>query len=41
MIIKFLRIAMKSDVTPPLEHITGLTVTNLIERQMKALPQVQ
>ncbi|GAB9477693.1 hypothetical protein Gpo141_00014820, partial [Globisporangium polare] len=25
MIIKFLRIAMKSDVTPPLEHITGLT----------------
>lgn len=41
MIIKFLRIAMKGDVTPPLEHITGLTVVNLIERQIKALPQAQ
>lgn len=41
MIIKFLRIAMKADVTPPLEHITGLTVMNLVERQIKALPQAQ
>lgn len=41
MIIKFLRIAMKGDVTPPLEHITGLTVTNLVERQIKALPQAK
>lgn len=35
MIIKFLRVAMKDDVTPPLEHITGLTVLNLVERQTK------
>ncbi|TYZ65766.1 hypothetical protein PybrP1_012635 [[Pythium] brassicae (nom. inval.)] len=41
MIIKFLRIAMKSDVTPPLEHITGLTAMNLVERQIKALPQAR
>jgi len=41
MIIKYLRIAMKDDVTPPLEHITGLTVQNLVDRQMHGLPQVQ
>jgi hypothetical protein len=41
MIIKFLRISMGDDATPPLEHITGLTVKSLVERQIKALPQAQ
>lgn len=41
MIIKYLRIAMKDDVTPPLEHITGLTVQNLVDRQIHGLPQAQ
>lgn len=41
MIIKYLRIAMKDDVTPPLEHITGLTVQNLVDRQMHGLPQAE
>ncbi|TMW65340.1 hypothetical protein Poli38472_007982 [Pythium oligandrum] len=41
MITKFLRIAMKDTATPPLQHTTGLTVMNLVERQMMALPQAQ
>jgi hypothetical protein len=41
MIIKFLRVAMKENATPPLEHITGLTVMNLVERQIMALPQMK
>lgn len=41
MIIQYLRIAMKDDATPPLEHITGLTVQNLVDRQMNAQPQIQ
>ncbi|KAJ0396200.1 hypothetical protein P43SY_001907 [Pythium insidiosum] len=40
MIIQFLRLAMKDTATPPLQHITGLTVTSLVERQKMALPQV-
>ncbi|KAG1696053.1 hypothetical protein DVH05_019038 [Phytophthora capsici] len=39
MIIKYLRGAMKNDVTPPLEHIAGLTVLRLVERQANNLPQ--
>ncbi|GLD92397.1 hypothetical protein PINS_up000930 [Pythium insidiosum] len=41
MIIQFLRLAMKDTATPPLQHITGLTVANLVERQKMALPQVK
>ncbi|DAZ98347.1 TPA: hypothetical protein N0F65_007154, partial [Lagenidium giganteum] len=40
MIIKFLRVSMKDKVTPPLEHIAGLTVMNLVERQTFGLPQM-
>ncbi|GMF65280.1 unnamed protein product [Phytophthora lilii] len=39
MIIKYLRGAMKDEVTPPLEHIAGLTVLRLVERQVNGLPQ--
>ncbi|OWZ13268.1 hypothetical protein PHMEG_00013437 [Phytophthora megakarya] len=41
MIIKYLRGAMKDEVTPPLEHIAGLTVLQLVERQAKNLPQAE
>ncbi|KAE9123284.1 hypothetical protein PF007_g7111 [Phytophthora fragariae] len=41
MIIKYLRGAMKDDVTPPLEHIAGLTVLRLVERQVNNLPQAK
>jgi hypothetical protein len=41
MIIKYLRGAMKDDVTPPLEHIAGLTVLRLVERQVNNLPQAE
>ncbi|KAK1944481.1 Ankyrin repeat domain-containing protein 2 [Phytophthora citrophthora] len=41
MIIKYLRGAMKNDVTPPLEHIAGLTVLRLVERQANNLPQAE
>ncbi|CEG45737.1 FOG: Ankyrin repeat [Plasmopara halstedii] len=40
MIIKYLRRSMKDDVTPPLQHIAGLTVLQLVERQMHNLPQI-
>jgi hypothetical protein len=35
LILTFLRIAMKDDATPPLQHTTGLTVVNLVERQRR------
>ncbi|EEY64916.1 uncharacterized protein PITG_16247 [Phytophthora infestans T30-4] len=41
MIIKYLRIAMKDDVTSPLEHVAGLTVLQLVERQAHNLPQME
>ncbi|KAL4156887.1 hypothetical protein PRNP1_005913 [Phytophthora ramorum] len=41
MIIKYLRGAMKDDVTPPLEHIAGLTVLQFVERQTNNLPQAE
>ncbi|GMG14530.1 unnamed protein product [Phytophthora fragariaefolia] len=41
MIIKYLRGAMKDDVTPPLEHTAGLTVLRLIERHVNNLPQAE
>ncbi|KUF79793.1 Ankyrin repeat domain-containing protein 2 [Phytophthora nicotianae] len=41
MIIKYLRVAMKDDVTPPLENVAGLTVLRLVERQAHNLPQME
>ncbi|KAG2775348.1 hypothetical protein PC116_g20380 [Phytophthora cactorum] len=41
MIIKYLRGAMKDDVTPPLENVAGLTVLRLVERQAQSLPQME
>ncbi|RLN96151.1 hypothetical protein BBJ28_00013345 [Nothophytophthora sp. Chile5] len=41
MLIKYLRGAMKDDVTPPLEHVAGLTVLHLVERQVHNLPQIE